>query len=80
MSKNTEEQILRKLDQILRVLSIQVVSMQAAADKSITERARTLKMAGLENQIIADVLNISIASVRTLTSNLRIKKGGGSKR
>ncbi len=73
MNKNTEEQILRKLDQILRVLSIQVVSV-LAADKSITERARTLKMAGLENQIIADVLNISIASVRTLTSNLRIKK------
>ncbi len=66
MSKSTEEQILAKLDQILRVISIQV-----GADKSLTERARLLKLAGLENQVIAEVLNISIESVRTLTSNLR---------
>ncbi len=66
MSKSTEEQILAKLDQILRVISIQV-----GADKSLTERARLLKLAGLENQVIAEALNISIESVRTLTSNLR---------
>jgi DNA-binding CsgD family transcriptional regulator len=74
-SKNIDEQILHKLEQILRVLSIQV-----AADKSFTERAKLLKMAGLDNQAIADVLNISIASVRTLTSNLRVKVGGRRKR
>jgi len=68
MQKAADEQIVEKLDQILKVLSIQI-----AADKSLTERARLLKLAGLENQAIADVLNISIASVRTLTSNLRIK-------
>ncbi len=68
MPRSTDEQILEKLDQILRVLSIQV-----GTDKSLTERARILKLAGLENQAIADVLNISIESVRTLTSNLRPK-------
>jgi DNA-binding NarL/FixJ family response regulator len=68
MPKPTDEQILEKLDQILRVLSIQI-----GADKSLTERARMLKLAGLENQAIADVLNTSVETVRTLTSNLRTK-------
>jgi len=58
-----------KLDLILRVLALQV-----AADKSITERARLLKMAGLDNKTIAEVLNTSDATIRTLTSNLRSKK------
>jgi len=70
MPKDTDEQILDKLEQILRVLSLQI-----GADKSLTERARLLKMAGLENQAIADVLNTSVATVRTLTSNLRTKPG-----
>ena len=68
MAKSMDEQILEKLDQILRVLSIQVGS-----DKSLTERARLLKLAGLENQSIADVLNTSVETIRTLTSNLRPK-------
>ena len=68
MAKSMDEQILEKLDQILRVLSIQVGS-----DKSLTERARLLKLAGLENQSIADVLNTSVETIRTLTSNLRAK-------
>lgn len=63
-----ENKILEKLDQILRVISIQV-----GTDKSITERARLLKMAGLDNQSISDVLNIPITSVYTLTSNLKTK-------
>lgn len=67
-TKSTDEQILDKLDQILRVMSIQV-----GVDKSLTERARLLKLAGLENQAIAEVLNTSIETVRTLTSNLRLK-------
>ena len=73
MPKSKDEQIVEKLDQILRVISIQV-----GADKSLTERARLLKLAGLENQVIADILNTSVETVRTLTSNLRvsrIKKG-----
>ncbi len=68
MPKSTDEQILEKLDQILKVLS-----MQVGFDKSLTERARMLKLAGLENQAIADVLNTSVQTVRTLTSNLRMK-------
>ena len=71
MAKGTDELILQRLEQILRVLSIQV-----AADRSLTERAKLLKMAGLENQVIADVLNISVPSVRTLTSKFRDKVGG----
>ncbi|OGO38036.1 MAG: hypothetical protein A2Z03_04085 [Chloroflexi bacterium RBG_16_56_8] len=73
MPKSNDEQIVEKLDQILRVISIQV-----GADKSLTERARLLKLAGLENQVIADILNTSVETVRALTSNLRvsrIKKG-----
>lgn len=69
MINSAETQILDKLDQILKVLSIQV-----GEGLSITERARLLKLAGLENQKISEVLNISIQSVRTLTSNLRTKK------
>ena len=68
MKKSNEEKILEKLDQILKVLSIQIGS-----DKSLTERARMLKLAGLENQVIAEVLNTSVATIRTLTSNLRMR-------
>jgi DNA-binding NarL/FixJ family response regulator len=68
MPKSVEEKILEKLDQILKVLSIQI-----GAEKSLTERARMLKLAGLENQVIAEVLNTSVETVRTLTSNLRTK-------
>jgi len=62
------DEIAEKLDLILRVLALQV-----AADKSITERARLLKMVGLDNRTIAEVLNTSDATIRTLTSNLRSK-------
>ena len=48
MPKSIDEQFLEKLEQILRVMSIQV-----GVDKSLTERARLLKLAGLENQAIA---------------------------
>jgi len=68
MPRSTDEQVIYKLDQILKILSIQV-----GADKSLTERARLLKLAGLENQAIADVLNTSVETVRTLTSNLRTR-------
>lgn len=61
------------LKQILRVLSIQV-----GADKGITERARLLKLAGLDNATIADILDTTPEAVRTYTSNLRrtrLKRG-----
>jgi DNA-binding CsgD family transcriptional regulator len=64
-----EDEIISLLTQILKVIAI-----QAAKDLSITEGARSLKFAGLDNQTIADVLNTSPATIRTVTANLR-KKG-----
>jgi DNA-binding CsgD family transcriptional regulator len=69
----TEAKMVELLEQILRVQAI-----QAAAGKSITEGARLLKLAGLDNQTIADVLNTSAATVRTLTANLRIRRPRGA--
>lgn len=63
MAKSTNEQILARLDQILKVMSLQV-----GADKSITERAWLLQLAGLDNYTIAQVLNTSAATIRTLTA------------
>lgn len=65
MPKTTDEQILEKLDQILRVLALQV-----GQDLSLTDRARSLKLAGLDNQTIATLLNTTAATVSTLTANL----------
>jgi DNA-binding NarL/FixJ family response regulator len=61
MSKTTEEQIVEKLDQILKILSI-----QSGTDMGLTERARLLKLAGLDNQTIAEVLNVTVQTVRVL--------------
>jgi DNA-binding CsgD family transcriptional regulator len=66
MPTSNDEQVVALLTQILRVQAI-----QAASSKSVTEGARLLKLAGLDNQTIADVLNTSAATVRTLTANLR---------
>jgi hypothetical protein len=60
------DQILEKLDRILRVLGVQV-----AYGGSVTERARLLKIAGVDNQTIAEILNTSPATIRTLTTHLR---------
>lgn len=66
--KSKEEQIVQKLDVILRILSLQV-----GTDKSITERSRLLKLAGVDNKTIAEVLNTSQATVRALISQSRRK-------
>jgi hypothetical protein len=66
MAASTEQKILDVLTRILRVQAIQL-----SADKSITDGARLLKLAGLDNQTIADVLNTSAATVRSVTTNLR---------
>jgi len=68
MALSTEDKILERLDQIVKILAFQV-----ASDKSVTDGARSLKLAGLDNKTIAEVLNTSDAVVRTLTSNLRSK-------
>lgn len=70
-----DDEVVNILNKILRVLAIQVSS-----GTSVTEGARALKFAGLDNQMIADVLNTSPATVRTLTSNLRAKRGSARKR
>lgn len=61
-----EARMVELLEQILRVEAIQV-----AAGKSVTEGARLLKLAGLDNQTIAEVLNTTAATVRTLTAGRR---------
>jgi DNA-binding CsgD family transcriptional regulator len=68
MKQTTEEKILDKLDNILRVLSLNVGS-----DKSITERVKLLKLAGLDNKTIAEVLNTSQEAVRALFSQSKRK-------
>jgi DNA-binding CsgD family transcriptional regulator len=70
-----DERVVDLLSQILRVQAL-----QAASNKSITEGARLLKLAGLDNQTIAEVLNTSPATVRTLTANLRTVRGSASRR
>ena len=65
----TDEQIIELLTQILKVEAI-----QAAGSKSLTEGARLLKLAGLDNQTIAEVLNTSPGTIRTVTANLRSKR------
>jgi hypothetical protein len=65
---STDEKILQRLDQILRVLGLLVI--QVGGEESVTERVRVLKLAGLDNQTIASVLNTTPASVRALSSNL----------
>jgi hypothetical protein len=42
-----------------------------AFGKSLTEGARLLKIAGLDNRTIADVLDTTDATVRSITANLR---------
>ena len=59
---------------------LSVLAFQVSAGTSVTEGARALKFAGLDNQMIADVLNTSPATVRSLTTNLRASRGSGVRR
>jgi len=70
---NRVEKLLEELNEKIETLT-RVVGIQVGADKSTTERARLLKMAGLDNQAIADILNTSIGTIRTLTANLRSRE------
>jgi len=74
MSKSAEEQIVEKLDQILKILSI-----QAGTDMGLTERARLLKHAGLDSQAIAEVLNVSVETARVLTANRKPQAKRGTR-
>lgn len=66
---NYNEKTIDLLEKLLKVTGLQV-----GAEKSITERARLLKLAGLDNKTIADILNTSSKAISVLTSNLRKKK------
>lgn len=76
---NVNQQILDQLDTLVKVTAIQV-----GQELSVTERARMLKLAGMDNQTIAEVLNTSPETIFMLTANLRkaktrrSKKAGGS--
>ena len=74
----SDEKMIELLDKILRVEAIQV-----AAGKSVTEGVRLLKLADLDNQTIAEILNTTAATVRTLAAGKRAaaagKKGKGKK-
>jgi DNA-binding NarL/FixJ family response regulator len=65
----TEKLLAELIDRV--DLLIRVTGIQVGTDKSMTERARLLKTAGLDNQTIADVLNTTPGTIRVLTSNLR---------
>lgn len=66
------EEVLERLD-----LLVNLTAMLVASEKSTTESARALKMAGLDNHTIASVLNTTADTIRTLTTNLRTRMGRG---
>lgn len=68
------EDVLERLD-----LLVNLMAMLVASERSTTEAARALKMAGLDNQTIASVLNTTEGTIRTLTANLRVKLGRGGR-
>jgi hypothetical protein len=79
-SKNDLESLLKELIQVnhgvldtLQTL-VKVSAIQVGGGLSITERARALKMTGLDNQTIADVLNTSRETISVVTANLRTAK------
>lgn len=74
MPRTVDDEILDRLDKIMRMLALQM-----ALEKNVTEGARLLKIAGLDNRTIAEVLNTTDATVRSLTANLRRPKMPGKK-
>ena len=70
-----DDEIVDLLTKILRVLALQISS-----GTSVTEGARALKLAGLDNQTIAEVLSTTSATVSTLTSGLRSRTGLGARK
>jgi len=72
MVKDVDSEIVTKLDQILKVLSMSLVD-RLGPEATMTEKARMLRIAGLDIKMIAVVLNTTEASVRTLTSGIRKK-------
>jgi DNA-binding NarL/FixJ family response regulator len=71
MATSVEGRVLELLDQILNVLATQV-----QPEGSLTERARALKRAGLDNRRIAEVLGTTASTVSVLTTRLRDRPVG----
>lgn len=75
MTTLPDEKIVERLDQIVKLLALQL----ASGKNTVTDAVRSLKFAGLDNKTIAEIMNVDITVVRTLTSNLRSKPGKKSK-
>jgi hypothetical protein len=69
------DQMLGEIQETLDLL-VNLVALLVASEKSVTEAARSLKMAGLDNQTIAEVLNTTPGTISVLTANLRVKMRG----
>jgi len=69
--KSKEEQIIEKLDIIIRILGLQV---GIDTDKSLTERVGLLNLAGVDNKTIAKILRTKEPIVRALVSQFLRKK------
>lgn len=76
MPRTEDERVLKEIVDKLD-LAINLLAFLVVGDRSISEGARALKMAGLDNRTIAGVLNTTEGTVRTVTSNLRIRVGRG---
>ena len=72
--KRSQGELLEDIHETLELL-VNLVALLITSEKSVTEGARSLKMAGLDNQTIAAVLNTSPGTIRVLTANLRVKLG-----
>jgi hypothetical protein len=66
---SNEEKILEKLDQILKVLAIQI-----GGERNMGERVHLLKVAGLDNQTISELLEIPSNTVKVLASQQKAKR------
>jgi len=70
--QKSQDELLADISESLELL-VNLVALLVTSEKSVTEGARALKMAGLDNQTIAEVLNTTPATIRVLTANLRVK-------
>lgn len=66
MAISEQQTIVAKLDVLIRLVALQI-----ASDRSITEGAHALRLAGLDNKTIAKVLNTTEGTVRALISARR---------
>jgi len=69
MKISNEEKILEKLDQILKVLAIELGN-----DKSAGERVHLLRIAGLDYKTIAEILETKVETVRVLASQYKVRR------